>query len=170
MADMIRPAVETFLAECIKADKRTGRTVERVYRIHWDGDFFSRPYAAAWALICEEFPTVQFWAYTRGFEFVDILVPVANLALYLSVDAGNVTRAKATLKRFPTVRLAFCGVDWDETEVLAAKFEGQRKGPRCPELTGKVPMVDSNGVGACVTCTLCVFGKNNVRFAVDKKG
>lgn len=165
IADLLRPVVETFLKEVERAEKKTGGPVERVYRIHWDGDFYSRPYAAGWARICQEFPQVQFWAYTRGFEFVDILSAVPNLSLYLSVDTGNVVRARATHKRFPSTHLAFCGTTWDEATKVAARFPKERKGARCPALTGKVPMVNAQGVGACVTCTLCVAGKNNVRFA-----
>jgi len=166
IADALRPLVTAFLAECNKAERKTGRTVERVYRIHWDGDFYSRPYAAAWARICAEFPGVQFWCYTRSFDVVDILAPVTNLTTYLSVDVDNARRARATHKRFPSTHLAFCAETWEGTETLAAQFPGESRGPRCPELTGKVPMVDANGVGACVTCGLCLFGRNNVRFAI----
>jgi hypothetical protein len=166
IADSLRPLVVAFLTECDKAERKSGRPVERVYRIHWDGDFYSRPYAAAWARICAEFPAVTFWCYTRSFEVVDILAPVANLVTYLSVDQDNATRAKATHKRFPTTHLAFCAETWEGTEELASRFPGESRGPRCPELTGKVPMVNSEGVGACVTCGLCIFGRNNVRFAI----
>jgi hypothetical protein len=167
IAALLRPLVDLFLKECDKAEKKTGHAVERVYRIHWDGDFYSRPYAAAWALVAQEYPQVQFWAYTRSFEVVDILSAVPNLALYLSVDAENAVRAKATHKRFPGTHLAFCAETWEGTEEVAALFPGERRGPKCPALTDKVPMVNAQGVGACVTCTLCVAGKNNVRFAGD---
>jgi hypothetical protein len=166
MVDLLRPLVESFLVECGKAEKKIGAPVERVYRIHWDGDFYSRPYAAAWVRVMGEFPQVQFWAYTRSFDVVDILSAAGNLSLYLSVDADNVVKARATKKRFPTTKLAFCAETWEGTESLAARFPKESRGPRCPELTGKVPMVNAEGVGACVTCTLCTHGKNNVRFAI----
>ena len=58
---------------------------------------------------------------------------------------------------------------WDETAGLAALFEGERKGPRCPELTGKIPLLvwgdGGTGRGACVECGMCLTGINNVRFA-----
>lgn len=169
MVALLVPLVETFLSECEKAEKKTGRAVERVYRIHWDGDFYSRAYAAAWANVAALFPAVQFWAYTRSFagpvNVIDILGPIANIAVYLSVDEHNADDARDVAEAFPGIRMAFCATTWDETEVLARKVSG-RNAPRCPELTGKVPMVNAEGVGACVTCTLCVWGKNHVRFAI----
>jgi hypothetical protein len=166
LADSLRPLVDAFLVECWKAERKTGRTVERVYRIHWDGDFYSRPYAAAWALVMAEYPMIQFWLYTRSFNVVDLFAGVTNVAVYLSVDEGNVKAAKRCKAKNPFVHLAFCAQTWEGTEELASRFPDERRGPRCPELTGKIPLVDSNGVGACVTCGLCLYGRNNVRFAV----
>lgn len=167
LADSLRPLVVAFLGECDKAERKTGRPVERVYRVHWDGDFYSRPYAAAWVAVMAEFPGVQFWLYTRSFNVVDLFTGVTNVAVYLSVDADNIAAAKRCKAKNPFAHLAFCGQTWDETETLAAKFPGESRGPRCPELTGKIPMVYPDGVGACVRCTLCVWGKNNIRFAID---
>jgi len=167
ITDALRPLVAAFLVECDKAERKTGRPVERVYRIHWDGDFYSRPYAAAWAVIMAEFPQAQFWLYTRSFNVVDLFADVPNVAVYLSVDEDNVAAAKACKRRHPFVHLAFCAQTWEGTETLAAAFPGESRGPRCPELTGKVPMVNAEGVGACVTCGLCVWGRNNVRFAIE---
>jgi Gene product 88 len=166
IAASLRLLVEAFLVEVAKAEKKTGRMVERVYRIHWDGDFYSRPYAAAWALVMAEYPMVQFWLYTRSFNVVDLFAGLTNVAVYLSVDADNVKQAHATKRKHPFVHLAFCAETWEGTEALAALFPDERRGPRCPELTGKIPMVNSEGVGACVTCKLCVWGRNNVRFAI----
>ncbi len=143
--------------------------VQRVYRIDWDGDLFSRAYAAAWAEVCRRYPDVQFWLYTRSFVTIQVLdlLEVSNLSVYLSVDEDNAACAQDAKRAYPWVRLAFCGRTWDDTEVLASKFDGERKGPRCPELTGRMAMVNAKtGVGACVECGLCVYGRNNVRFAI----
>ena len=95
-----------------------------------------------------------------------------NFILYLSVDAGNMFGAFITKKRFPEVKLAFCADTWEQTEEVAHLFEGERKGPRCPELTGKLPLVvwdtEKEGHGACVECNMCIDGVNNVRFASQK--
>jgi hypothetical protein len=78
----------------------------------------------------------------------------------------------ATKQRYPELKLAFCADTWDETESLADQFDGERKGPRCPELTGKLPLVvwdtEKTGHGACVECNMCIDGVNNVRFASQK--
>lgn len=170
MVALLVPLVGQFLAECGRADKKALKPVERVYRIDWDGDLFSRAYAGAWAEVARRYPGVQFWLYTRSFvtmHVLDLLEGVANLSVFLSVDEDNVASAKVAKATYPWVRLAFCGRTWDDTEVLAGKFDGERKGPRCPELTGRMPMVNpSTGVGACVECGLCVYGRNNVRFAI----
>ena len=87
------------------------------------------------------------------------------------LDAGRVEKALLS-----EPMLAFCADTWEETEELAAKFPHRRKGPKCPELTGKTPMVvwDDDGVfgrGACVECGMCIYGRNNVRFAsTNRKG
>lgn len=141
-------------------------SVPKWFRIHWDGEFYSKPYAIAWARVIRKNPDISFWAYTRAFSVVESLADLANLTLYLSVDEFNFEEAKATLERNPWVKLAFSATTWDETEILAAKFDGERKGPRCPALTHKLAMVSDKGVGACIDCKMCVFGRNNVRFAV----
>ena len=58
-------------------------------------------------------------------------------------------------------------------EELARRFPGERSGPRCPEITGKVPLIvwDKQGKigrGACVECGMCITGINNVRFSSQK--
>lgn len=159
MVALLVEAVNAFEA------KATKHGAEKVFRIHWDGDLFSMDYARAWGRVIRMFPNVQFWLYTRSFEFVAPFEGVANVGVYLSVDEYNATAAKQAKQANPWVKLAFCADTWEATEALAASFEGERKGPRCPELTGKLAMVGADGKGACVTCGLCVFGKNNVRFS-----
>ena len=167
MVTLLRPIIEIFKADVVKAEKKN-LAGDRVYRIHWDGDFYSRPYAAAWATVARENPDVAFWAYTRSFRSVnviDILASVPNITVYLSTDRDNWEDAKDAADANPDVWFAFCAKTWEETEALARKVTG-RNAPRCPEQTGKVPMVNAKGVGACVTCGMCIFGRNNVRFAV----
>lgn len=170
MVSLLSPLVDQFLRECERADLVATALVARVYRIDWDGDLFNRAYAAAWAEVARRYPDVQFWLYTRSFVtlcVLDLLAGVPNLTVFLSVDEDNLSAAQEAKQSFPWVRLAFCGRTWDDTEILASKFEGERKGPRCPELTGRMPMVNpATGVGACVECGLCVYGRNNVRFAI----
>lgn len=151
-----------------KLRKETGDptvTIPKVFRIHWDGDFYSKPYTAAWALVIRLNKDVQFWVYTRTYEVVPLLAGIGNLAVYLSVDRFNLEAAKDCKALNPWVMLAFCGEDWTETEKLALEFPEERKGPKCPALTKKLPLVNDDGVGACVDCGMCLFAINNVRFS-----
>ena len=135
-----------------------------VFRWHWDGDIFSAPYAVAIANTCEAFPNIQFWLYTRSFDFVHLLRDIPNLAVYLSVDEYNMHAAIDIRDSYPQFLVAACADTWDESEVLMRKVVG-RNAPRCPELTGKIPLVSPDGIGACVACGLCIYGRNHVRFA-----
>lgn len=139
---------------------------DKVFRWHWDGDVFSRPYAHALARTCDAFPDIQFWIYTRSFDYVSILASVPNLTVYLSVDPFNVRKAKQAYAAHPTVWVAACADTWDESETIMRTVVG-RNAPRCPELTGKVPLVNDKGQGACVTCGLCIWGTNHVRFSSE---
>lgn len=168
MALILAEMVDRFIVALEKAERKTGKTIDRIFRIHWDGDLFSSDYARAWARVMRQFPTVQFWLYTRSFEFIAPFEGIVNVTVYLSVDEHNADLARIAKAMHPFVKLAFCADTWEATEAVAATFEGERKGPRCPELTGKLPMVNADGVGACVACGLCIYGMNNVRFAKEK--
>jgi len=67
MADLLEQAVGAFKLAHRKAEAKSGSSVPMVFRIHWDGDFFSTDYAEAWAQVIRSNSDVQFWAYTRSF-------------------------------------------------------------------------------------------------------
>ena len=166
LQEKLRPMLNDFIDDCSK------REVEPVFRWFWDGDIPNRNFAKAIRNLAWEYPNVKFWAYTRNFDAVNDVIGPPNFILYLSVDAGNMLGAFAAKQRYPEVKLAFCADTWEETESLAYQFDGERKGPRCPELTGKLPLVvwdtEKEGHGACVECNMCIDGLNNVRFASQK--
>lgn len=179
MAAELCAMVEQFKA---KAD-RAGID-EAIFRIHWDGDFYSVAYAAAWAKVIELFPTVQFWAYTRSFQawcnVVPVLAGLPNLSLYLSVDVDNHKRAAAVHKRHPWTRLAVMAETSVHIDLIRAAIK-VGPAPICPELTGKLPLVVSNdrrhrlavgekGQGACSACRLCPNGTADVGFPTSRKG
>jgi hypothetical protein len=165
MVESLSALVSAFVAETAKVAKRTGREIPLVYRIHWDGDFYNHLYAIAWRKVADRFPQVTFWLYTRSFKWVaEAFEGSDNVSVYLSVDRYNADTARKVAESHPYVRFAFCGDSWDETESLSRDLTG-RNAPRCPELTGKAPLVSDDGVGACVKCGLCIYGRNNVRFA-----
>jgi hypothetical protein len=144
------------------ADRRHLSPEERVFRIHWSGDFFSVAYAQAWAVATAAFPEITFWAYTRSLRppvnVVPTLAGLPNLNLYLSTDIGNAAEAQEMAGRYPSVHLALCADDFRQAKELSAE-----PSVICPESSGRLALM-TNGVGACVTCGLCVFGRADVRF------
>ena len=87
-----------------------GKEASFDFRIHWDGDFFSRGYAAAWAEVIRDFPEIRFWVYTRSFtgpvNVIDILAGIPNLTVYLSADNVNIADANRVASEFPGVLIA----------------------------------------------------------------
>ena len=158
--------VKDFIADTVKRD------CDRVFRIHHDGDFFSRSYASAWANVIRRNPSVTFWAYTRSFipacNVVDILADIPNLTLYLSVDDGNASWARIVREEWPSVLLATLTDTAAEGADLMAELGESRPGAACPEVLGRIPLITAEG-GACFSCGLCVTGKANIRFAAKGK-
>lgn len=158
----------SLLDEAVKSVNWRGE--EKVFRYFWSGDLYSRPFTAAVAETCRMNPDVQFWLYTRSIYYVDLIVGISNLTVYLSVDAYNKEEAKKVLAGFPELMIAACGETWGESEEIMRDVVG-RNAPRCPENSGKIPLVSEEGVGACVgsSCKMCVYGRNHVRFSVKKE-
>jgi hypothetical protein len=138
---------------------------ERIFRIHWDGDFYSMAYAEAWAQVIRNYPDIKFWCYTRSFtpicNVVPILAPIKNLTLYLSVDDYNVEEAERVALANPTVLMALCSVDYEQARDLAPWADPLV----CPENSGRMPLNNETGVGACVTCQLCPQGRRSIMFS-----
>lgn len=137
----------------------------RVFRIHWDGDFFSADYATAWSLAAHAHPSIDFWTYTRSFvpalNVAPILAAVPNLALYLSVDAANAEHAPAVLDAYD-VNVALCGSDYNRARALLDRPSAIR----CPENAGRIALM-TNGTGACVECAICTVGRRDILFATS---
>lgn len=172
MAALLGDAVATFKAKAAKVSKLRGVDVPLVFRIHWDGDFFSTAYAQAWRKVILANADVQFWAYTRSFvpscNVVPDLHDVPNLALYLSVDSANQAWAGVILGLYPTVKAAVMAETFDQGQEAMVALRG-RRAPKCPENAQKVGLVNDSGQGACVTCGLCVEGRRDVLFSTTNK-
>lgn len=159
----------------------------RVYRIHWDGDFYSLPYAQAWATVVRAYPDVQFYVYTRSFDTLTLdvlpaLVGIANLSVYLSVDEYNLAAAHDALERYVgELHVAACAETQEQAQLLIEKLE-RRKAPACPENVKRLPLVVAmdgrrstpltpgmEAQGACAACRMCVDGVADVRFAIAKR-
>lgn len=160
MAALLSAMVKDFISDC---DKR-GASYD--FRIHWDGDFFSLDYAAAWREVIEYFPHVNFWVYTRSFtpemNVIPLLVGLPSLKVYLSADNVNRERAVIVKAMYPEVNIAY---------VDSTFSEGRKALPlayKCPENGGRIPLISDKG-SACIRCGICVKGRGDVLFSASKK-
>ncbi len=170
-----RVGMEVLLDEMIDRYQREADHIDlpaehRIFRIHWDGDFFSTDYAAAWATVIDKYRTISFWAYTRSFvppvDVVPYFVGVPNLALYLSVDGDNAAAAAEQAARHPGLRLALCAVDYTTGRALSPP--GRRPPIVCPENNGRLDLM-ADGVGACVSCRLCPDERRDILFSTSHR-
>jgi ferredoxin len=138
---------------------------EKYFRIHWDGDFYSREYTMAWKIAIRQHSDVQFWVYTRVAEAAELLQNHDNLSLYFSADRDNVQEAKRMHNDFG-IRLAWLDETFESGERRLLEITG-KPGAKCPEQTRQLEMITKSG-GACYTCGLCTQNKANIRFAISK--
>lgn len=168
MVSLLSGMIGEFVAETDKIVK-SGKDATYDFRIHWDGDFFSRDYATAWAIVMREFSGVNFWVYTRSFtgsvNVIDILSGIDNLSLYLSTDKDNIGDALAVSAAFPDVLLASLGDTFGQAREALV---GDRKASNCPENNGAIPLISAKG-SACITCGLCPKGRKDVVFSISGK-
>ena len=160
MVHLLDEMISDFVSDCNKKD------APKLFRIHWDGDFFNDIYTNAWKTVILNNPDIQFWVYTRVKSAVLILKDIDNLSLYYSTDSENKSIG-VELKKDHGVRLAY----------LAKNFaigQGEMKelfnkpGAKCPENNKQIPLI-SNAGSACVSCSLCVYSKADVVFSATKK-
>lgn len=144
------------------------RGAEKIFRIHWDGDFFSEDYAQAWIDVIRAHPETHFWVYTRqAFAVRSLsLAKLSNLALYFSADRANFAVAKAMRNTYG-VRIAMLGTTFQEGQAMMKEITA-RPGGKCPENLGSLPLISAEG-SACARCRLCVDGKADVVFSSSKK-
>lgn len=147
-----------------------GKKATADFRIHWDGDFFSRDYAMAWANVIKRFPHITFWVYTRSFyapvNVIDIIADIPNLNVYLSADKDNIQTANAIASEYPTVRIATVADTFAEAKQTIT--DNSRKTYNCPENGKRIPLISEKG-SACIACGICPKGRGDVLFSVKKK-
>lgn len=161
MSLLLSNMISDFIADCEK------RNADKLFRIHWDGDFFNDTYAYAWKTVIENNPDVQFWVYTRVKSAALILKGINNLSLYFSTDDENKEIAHDLRKNNDGIKLAYLGKTFAVTENTMKELIG-KPGAKCPENNKQIPLISTNG-SACVSCGLCVYGKADVRFSATKK-
>jgi hypothetical protein len=160
MVMLLEEMIGDFVADCEK------RNAPKLFRIHWDGDFFNDTYTNAWKVVINNNPDIQFWVYTRVKSAALILKDIPNLSLYYSTDDDNKEIAH-DLKLNDGIRLAYLGKTFAVTESTMKELTG-KPGAKCPENNKSIPLISSNG-SACVSCGLCVYGKADIRFSASKK-
>ena len=159
MVELINAMILDFKDDCEK------RNAEKLFRIHWDGDFFNDTYAYAWKDVIKYHDDVQFWVYTRVPTAAIILNNIDNLSLYFSTDSENVSHAKNM--KVLGIRLAYLAKNFAIGQADMKKMIS-KPGAKCPENAKRIPLI-SNAGSACVSCGLCVYSKADVVFSATKK-
>jgi hypothetical protein len=159
MEALLYQMIDEFDKDCDK------RNAEKLFRIHWDGDFFSDTYTVAWSNVIKAFPKIQFWVYTRSDFAVPILTGIDNLALYFSTDDDNWQLA-SELKKTNGVKLAYLANNFAMGKERMLSITVKSAIP-CPENAKKLPLISEKG-SACVTCGQCVFARNDILFSASK--
>jgi len=160
METLLQDMIDDFKKDCEKRD------AEKLFRIHWDGDFFSDEYAFVWKHIVLNNPDIQFWVYTRVASAANILKGIDNLSLYFSTDSENKDIA-INLNKDKGIRLAYLA---DTFAIGQADLKAMigKPGAKCPENKKAIPLISQAG-SACVTCSLCVYNKADIVFSAKKK-
>jgi hypothetical protein len=159
MIVLIDEMIKDFIKDCDK------RGADKLFRIHWDGDFFSDDYAYAWKYVIETNKNVQFWVYTRVPTAAIILNNIDNLSLYFSTDKDNSDHAKNM--NVLGIRLAYLADTFAMGQADMKAMIG-KVGAKCPENKKAIPLISQKG-SACVSCGLCVYSKADIVFASSKK-
>lgn len=160
MYNLIDEMISEFVIECDK------RNAEKLFRIHWDGDFFNVDYTLAWKDVILKHKDVQFWAYTRSDFAVPILTGIDNLSLYFSTDEAN-KELGFELKQQYEVKLAYLAKDFATGKADFKTIQDKSAIP-CPENNRKLQLISEKG-SACVACSQCVFARNDILFSASKK-
>ena len=156
---LIEVMIKEFIADCEK------KNAPKLFRIHWDGDFFSDEYARAWKHVIINNPDIKFWVYTRVPTAAIILNNIDNLSLYFSTDSENTQHAKNL--NVLGIKLAYLADTFAIGQADLKEMIG-KPGAKCPENKKAIPLISKEG-SACVSCALCIDNKANIVFSAKKK-
>ena len=156
---LIEVMIKEFIADCEKKD------APKLFRIHWDGDFFSDEYARAWKHVIINNPDIKFWVYTRVPTAAIILNNIDNLSLYFSTDEENKQHGKNL--NVLGIKLAYLADTFAIGQADLKEMIG-KPGAKCPENKKAIPLISKEG-SACVSCALCIDNKANIVFSAKKK-
>jgi hypothetical protein len=160
MEKLLSAMIDEFVIDCNKKD------APKLFRIHWDGDFFNDTYTNAWKNIIFNNTDIKFWVYTRVHSAAVMLKGIPNLSLYYSTDSEN-KEIGVSLKKDHGVRLAYLAKNFAIGQADMKELFN-RPGAKCPENLKSIPLI-SNAGSACVSCGLCVYSKSDIVFSSSKK-
>jgi len=129
----------------------------KIFRIHESGDFHSQWYVDVWAEVIRRRSDINFWAYTRSFQFnYSKIIRRKNFTLWASTDEYNLKEANRFVKRYENSQVKHAYGPWKhDQEIPSNSF-------KCPAVTKQLSVE-----GACEKCMLCVVKdrvKKNVVF------
>ena len=152
MVSLLDDMIQSFNKDCAKYP-----SIDKIFRIHWDGDFFSDEYTVAWAEVIYRHPTVQFWVYTRVESSAIVLKNIPNLSLYFSTDVDNESIG-AELKKTYGIKLAYLE-DTFEAGGIRLKVLTGKVGAKCPENMGVIPLISTLGSAFLyISILICILG------------
>lgn len=160
MFELLNDMIIEFKNECLK------KKAPMLFRIHWDGDFFSDDYVEAWKLVILNHPDIKFWTYTRVGSAAIKLKGIPNLGLYFSTDPDN-KGLGLSLRQEHGIKLAYLAKDFASGQAELKNLIG-KSGGKCPENLKKIPLISKEG-SACVSCHLCIKSKVDIIFSSSKK-
>ena len=160
MCLLIDEMIVDFVNDCEK------KNADKLFRIHWDGDFFNDNYTNAWKTVILNHPEIQFWVYTRVASAALMLKGIDNLSLYFSADSENVKTA-VDLKINSGIRMAYLAKNFAIGKSDIKEMIG-KPAAKCPENNKQIPLISTSG-SACVSCSLCVYSKSDIIFSSSKK-
>jgi hypothetical protein len=160
MQILLSDMIDEFIIDCEK------RNAPKLFRIHWDGDFFNDTYTYAWQNVILNNPDIQFWVYTRVKSAALILNGIDNLSLYYSTDSEN-KAIGIGLKTDHGISLAYLAKNFAIGQADMKELSG-KVGAKCPENKKAIPLISQKG-SACATCKLCIYEKSDIVFSATKK-
>ncbi len=160
MQILLSDMIDEFIIDCDK------RNAPKLFRIHWDGDFFNDTYTYAWQNVILNNPDIQFWVYTRVKSAALILNGIDNLSLYYSTDSEN-KAIGIGLKTDHGISLAYLAKNFAIGQADMKELSG-KVGAKCPENKKAIPLISQKG-SACATCKLCIYEKSDIVFSATKK-
>jgi hypothetical protein len=160
MEKLLRTMIDDFRKDCDK------RNAEKLFRIHWDGDFFNDTYTLAWKNVILDNIDIKFWVYTRVPAAAQILQGIDNLSVYFSTDKDNKETA-INLNKNNGIKLAYLAdtfaIGQEDMKAMIGK-----PGAKCPENKKAIPLISTAG-SACVSCGLCIDNKADIVFSAKKR-